>query len=612
MLYPTAAEWTSWGISDECHQFFSLHWTELFDSDTPDTWQVRTCGVKTVLAEIETHARTPATHPATFRHLLDELAGMVSRDIVLAECFPFVTAYLATISEGDIPQEQVEKLRAFAAVVRGNLADYWAEGVKSLVAELRSPRTNEKKRLYDLTMNVAVETAARGHSRDYLHQLFRRTVMAVSEKPFPERVRDMFDALAAGQSDYRCTFKVEGVRHDMQDRFPADIKLTIGKRTGVLSGKVASFFERAASEEVFLELSTQAVDPEAAHERAVQRLGRVFAGLNLYAIDKRFNVKRAATLVESLQDGSAVLISIRQGLATHYLGSYETLLDRTELLFDVVGTGDSPDAARVEAAIQYHRLALQAGTDEARLVNLWIGLEALFEREDGSIIGRVCDAVAPCVSVDNLRKTLIANAVYVRFLWQKTNTTDEFLKLFLNSTDRELDLDDLCRVLLVPPGSPEIMELDRLCSGHPLIRHRLFRTQKMILREAKEVAANLEFTCRNVGWQLRRIYRERNAIVHTGRGGNSLAHLTQHLHSYFMKTVSAVLVELKRCPQWSLREVMDHRRRLFDHVVYFFRTTPGHKIARRSLIGAENCLTVQTEPFAWAAPRSKNTDAGPG
>jgi hypothetical protein len=54
MLYPSAADWAEWGILDECHQFFCLHWAELFDPQTPDTWQVRSCNIKTILRELET------------------------------------------------------------------------------------------------------------------------------------------------------------------------------------------------------------------------------------------------------------------------------------------------------------------------------------------------------------------------------------------------------------------------------------------------------------------------------------------------------------------------------------------------------------------------------
>ena len=608
MLYPTPDDWSRWGISDECHQFFSLHWTELFDPDTPDTWQVRTCNAKSLMAEIESLARTPGTHPGTFRPLLEEAIGMVGRDIILAERFPFVADYLGTWPKGDVAADKVGELGRLAAVIRGNLADYWQAGMQLLEAELRTPKPGEKKRLYDLTMNVAVETAARGHSPDHLRQTFIRSVLTVSGVPFADRVKGVFDDLAADPAGYRCVFKVEGVRHDLAPHFPSDVALTIGKRPDPMAGPAVEFFQNVATDEVCLAVTTRAADPEAAHRQAVQRLGQVLAGVNLYSIERRLDLKRTKALVEPAGGGPGVLTAGRRGLGSHYLGSYEALQDRAELLFNAMRPGGSPDAARVTAAVQYHRLALQAGTDEARLVNLWIAIEALFERDDGSIIGRVCDGVAPCVAVDNLRKTLVGLAVYVRFWWRRQKSEVEFLKLFPNSTERTLDPDDLCRVLLLPSDAPEVKELFRLCAGHLLIRHRLFRAGRMILGEPKEVAANLEFTHRNVGWQLRRIYRARNAIVHTGHGGEALPQLTQHLHSYFMKTLNALLVELDRRPRWTLREAVEHRRRLYGHVVNFYRTTPGHQIARRSLLDAGNCLTVQEEPFAWtpavAGPQS--------
>ncbi|MGA2254384.1 MAG: hypothetical protein ABSG53_06970 [Thermoguttaceae bacterium] len=52
MLYPSPDDWSEWGITDECHQFFCLHWAELFDPETPDTWQVSACNVKTILREL--------------------------------------------------------------------------------------------------------------------------------------------------------------------------------------------------------------------------------------------------------------------------------------------------------------------------------------------------------------------------------------------------------------------------------------------------------------------------------------------------------------------------------------------------------------------------------
>jgi hypothetical protein len=301
-------------------------------------------------------------------------------------------------------------------------------------------------------------------------------------------------------------------------------------------------------------------------------------------------------LVKDSAGNQSVIRSRR--LNSSHLGSYESRQIKLDLLFRVQQSIHEIDADQLSAALQYHRLAMLATSNEARLVNLWIALEALCQGGDGSIIERVSTRIAPCVSLENIRKTIVSLALYVRFLWSETDVKD-FLGLFPASTEDRLAPDDLLALLLRPRDDPNIVRLCELCARHPLILHRLFRAKTITLSSPKSVAANLETTRQNVEWQLKRIYRARNAIVHTGRGSPLLPQLTQHLHCYFMKTVHSVLIELDHHPGWSIRDALENRRRLFSHVVQFFQRTDGHKISVRSLLEPQECMNPQLAPFAW-------------
>jgi len=97
MLYPSEKDWEKWKISDECHKFFVLHWNELFDTQTPDTWQVRTCNIVTLLEEMIDAARIAEGFDAyrgVLRSILDEAFPVVSRDAIVKTYYPFVPAYL--------------------------------------------------------------------------------------------------------------------------------------------------------------------------------------------------------------------------------------------------------------------------------------------------------------------------------------------------------------------------------------------------------------------------------------------------------------------------------------------------------------------------------------
>jgi hypothetical protein len=364
------------------------------------------------------------------------------------------------------------------------------------------------------------------------------------------------------------------------------------------------FYKKAPKDGISLTVQVEAADPEAARHQAEKRLGELFAAKNLFSMEDRFGIKVQTALAED-EEGNRTIVGHRR-LGSHHLGTYDARVLKVDLLFRVqehLQKVSPSDASQLAAAIEYHRLALLATSDEARLVNLWIGLEALCQGGEGSIIERVWSKVAPCVAIDNVRRTLVSLSIFLRKLWKDENNAD-FSALFPNSNKDHLKPDDLARVLLLPNGHDEQKNLCKLCLKHQLILHRLFRAQSMMLNRPGSVRENIEYTRQNVEWQIKRLYRARNAIVHTGSSNLLLPQLTQHLHCYLVKTIHSILTDLDRQPLWTIRDSLEHRLKLFEHVVELFGSAEGHKIALASIMDPEACLLVQTEPFAWQPPQA--------
>ncbi len=611
MLYPSPDDWAAWGIADRCHQFFCLHWAELFDPETPDTWQVRACNIKTILRELIEASRMADGFDAyrgVMRSILDEAVSVVNLDAILKNRYPFVSAYLAPWAKGDIGKEAVPEIERLAIVLLGNLDGYWDDGVQLLKETLRHADEGKKKELYALTMNVAVETVARGRSPNHIRQTFLATVLASSTAPFLDRVANVFAQYATHGTKYKCLFLTQGVKKKDAEGLPSDIELGFGKPAGP-ADPTDSFFKGDPT--VWLSVDVEADDPEEAKNKADKRLGELYAGLNLFSIDDRFGFKVPDALVVD-EAGEKTIVGQRR-LGSHYLGSYDSRLLKADMLFRVqehLRRTSPSDASQLAAAIEYHRLALLATSDEARLVNLWIALEALCQGGEGSIIERVWRHISPCVSVENVRKNLVSLSIYVKGLWDHGDPC-AFLPLFPNSSETRLDPSDLAAVLLLPTGHADQNRLCDLCAKHPLILHRLFRAKTMMLEDAKAVAANLEFTCRNIEWQIKRIYRVRNAIVHTGSATALLPQLTQHLHCYLIKAIHTVLIDLDHQPRWRIRDSLEHRLKLFEYVVDFFRKKPDHEIGAAAITAPETCLRPQTAPFAWPSPRAPAAAAAP-
>jgi hypothetical protein len=606
MLYPTAQEWKDWGIKHECHQFFCLHWTELFDPETPDTWQVRACNIKTILRELIDASRIADGFDAyrgVMRSILDEAFAVIKRDAILENFYPFVSAYLEPWRKGDIGEKAVPEVDRLARVILGNLEGYWENGVKLVKSLLEKADKGKKKELYAATTNLAIETVARGRSLSHIREQFIATVLIKSDVAFLGRVEAVFAGYAPLTKKYRCIFLTEGIGKGDAKGLPPDIKLSFGRPTDLAEGPAQDFFKLASNVGVSLIVELEAADPEAARRQAEKRLGELFAAKNLFSIDDRFGIKVANALVDDVESGAKTIVGHRR-LGSHYLGSYESRNLKVDLLFRVqehLQKVSPSDAAQLAAALEYHRLALLATSDEARLVNLWIALEALCQGGEGSIIERVWSRIAPCVAIDNVRRTLVSLSIFVKNLWT-TENRDQFLALLPNSTKDHLDPQDLAKLLLLPDGHEDLKTLCKLCLHHPLLLHRLFRAKTMMLERPGTVRENIEYTRQNVEWQIKRIYRVRNAIVHTGGTNLLLPQLTQHLHCYLVKAIICVLTDLDRQPLWRIRDSLEHRLRLFDHVVALFGKMEGHKIAIASIMDPEACMVLQTPPFAWPSP----------
>ena len=83
-------------------------------------------------------------------------------------------------------------------------------------------------------------------------------------------------------------------------------------------------------------------------------------------------------------------------------------------------------------------------------------------------------------------------------------------------------------------------ELYGECKDFHLLRFRLFSLAET-LKEPKMVTNMLENHSKKVSWQLRRLYRTRNLLVHAGRTPSYLSTLIENGHDYLDLVLNEVL-----------------------------------------------------------------------
>lgn len=617
MIFPDEATWRRWGIAEESHRFFVLRWDELFGENTFDTWQVRTCNVPSILNEILETVRVGQTHApylVNLEYLLDEATMLASRDFVVSKDFPFVRQSLSSLAsqyqnlKGQ-KNPDWDGFRSCVNVIAGNLRDYRKMVIIRLRSLMGSPPSRYKNDLYDLTMCLAIDLAASGYSTPFLRSGIE-ILQDSAQADFGSRLERFLAQYDGSERGYECRFLVA---------LPDPKTFPTSEISGVTISRPAPLGGLGPEERAFYGQDTgaliaavrvTALDSITARDSASEKLGKFFSLSRLYHISKVACLRKPTSLViPEGQQGRRVEPDIsRLGYLRDSRNAAEKLTDLAVLLSQL----HQEDVESLTSSLQYHDLALAATTDNIRLVNLWIALECLVRRGHTSIIDAICTVVPQGMATGYLYRAVKALAIDLHAIWRKR--TPNPLALLLHQpygpTPHEL-LD----VLLEPNDGPRMDALQTLVSPNPLLIYRISRLRDHMLRGPKDLGDALTAHKRNVEWQLRRIYRSRNHVMHRGTSPVGTRHLIQHLHGYVVITLHNTVHDLQLHPRWSIADTFEHRRLIYEHLLDRLGNYEGSALSVRALLNPSLALRQQRTPLAWVSaqgPAGVPSQAGAG
>lgn len=360
------------------------------------------------------------------------------------------------------------------------------------------------------------------------------------------------------------------------------------------------FYADAKGTDFFARVRVRALDPFRAREIAAERLANAFAAITLYRPNDVYEIKGADALVS--MDGSAPELVPPDTFGFSYLKDARDVGTRLEKLLGTVAAAPPDTAETLSAAIQYHRTATMAATDEARLVNLWIALECLVGGVgEGSVVDRICRYVPSSIALTNGAKLIRGISIYLRHVMRQGDTA-AFLEILPNSKPGYVDPFDVLSVLREKRNGKRISGLYKLCGDHPLVCYRLYRVRHHTLGRPMTYRDSLRTHRQNVDWQLRRIYRARNEVMHRARAPVQAKHLIQHLHTYLVLTIYGLVHEMEtRSAPWGRETALEHRYALFEHYVSLLNKDDGCLIGLRGVLFPEESLRPTTRDPAWPA-----------
>mgnify|MGYP001001387558 FL=1 len=212
---------------------------------------------------------------------------------------------------------------------------------------------------------------------------------------------------------------------------------------------------------------------------------------------------------------------------------------------------------RVLSALELHSLAIASSEPRIRLINLWSALESLAGCcEAESVIGRVLSLVVPMLVWRRVDKVVRYTAIAVQQFgdskqeWSYGSGFTRSHETFVHPWDMMLTL---CR----PKHHQDIEQLLAFCGQHPLLVFRVFRLWQQ-LHNPKVLRQTLSLSRERIEWQLWRIYRARNLLIHDGVEVPFLGTLLDNLQYYTSLVIQRIIHGMKIDPQWGVRESLEY------------------------------------------------------
>lgn len=521
--------------------FLVRAWREQFDPFTCDTFQPRLHNSASLVEELEDLVSRGDERSRWWGHVgkvRDELSAVVTEE---ADAL------------GSLPEYRwnVQRLLGLKS----------AASVRHACAVVRAARPAYEQRIAEMARGAFFGLPK---SKQSSHLALRRLATLAMQRSCPEvetfpvnqpiedgKVADaIIRSVQAGSEEYEVVFVVAGDAKRMQ-QVVRKVDFDLAKSSRLPAEEVRSLTEQHPQIR-FVRRSLRAGSPRQAINESRRHLGRAVDLCNLYHNEAELQVLDEVFWRYS---GGTYCLQRQSEQA------FRRLYPRRQAVRDTHGSLDLVSEARMDprllSALELHSSALAVSERQLKLINLWSSLECLSGCCEGNTVtGRVLHLLVDLLVWRRIEKVVGYLAIGCKNLAERVGSEDFGAGFSPRSSKHHVDRGEMFRALCAPHDSGPIVELLRFASADPLLCFRIWRIWHEFHRP-KRLREKLIRSRRRIAWQIVRIYRARNLLVHHGYETPHLGPLLDNLQYYCSSALQRVTHGLKRDPSWGVRDVIE-------------------------------------------------------
>jgi hypothetical protein len=516
----------------------------MLGADTYESFRVRTLDLKSRVRELQIVSLEVAREKVPIQSLepcLSELRKSFSTDhiasqIICGEIDLFNSRWGDRVTPGELGS-----LRKFLAAIYEKLDGPYRSGIESAIIDVSyTPKLKDKTK--SLINHYCSTLINDGYSREYILQEINKRFFTNDIKKVEKRTLQRFFSIFNGEkrtyiiiipvsiamaSYIAKVFPVEGAVKALND-LPNDAKIALENQKNYdASSKYFFFVNKSVDPYTALRVTDQII----AAMVAMSYLGR--RGISLewqrYGYVKTARAKGGQIVSMS----ELVLQKQNTRLSKRVISELAAPADKILTQF----TEESTD--RLISAVNIGAISRNSSRPENQLIALWSAIEVLLSDppKGTARIVHYVDSLAPCICIKYTRRYIVAFFDELRVHYPK------HLRDFFRDEGFDLSLDqytNFTKLLFLPEHKDLHANFCKPIANNPLALYRLWKLEQNFGTKGA-LYHSLKSHEQRVRWQLFRIYRTRNTIVHNGKMPSFLIPLVINVFEYFRGAMGPIM-----------------------------------------------------------------------
>lgn len=475
---------------------------------------------------------------ANLIHVLQEIEWSIGGDFLAKSMLDIDLGYYILKDEQSSLQEKRKRLSALSRTL--SPIRYLSECKKTILL-----RTKSKKDLDFLAKAFTTTLINLGYSKSYIYNytlefFFSNGGKQIDSNVHLENYLKFFD----GKSHYfDALFLVSPLIKEVSSSVKAFNIEVDEVKLDDLKDAIDKFnflkINEATDYEYVRINSIRAFDPQTARIEAERKIDNLSDLFSLFYHKRPIDWKREAILLKKCCEMSSSLERPHKGaMEKGFDLKPEKAAKALNYLISMFALRDKSSFQKFNRVADLHGICVSNDVVENQLVNLWTAIETLVPSHVGSSkINGIITFIAPFITVNYISR-LLGRFVADLCLWDK-HKTRKLLNKVPNSHGSSLLVKTL-NLLAINSNRELRDELYTALKDFHLLRYRAF-TLSEFLSDKDKLKNLIETHKRKVAWQVRRIYRTRNLIVHSGRTPKYTESLIENGHDYLDQMMAGIM-----------------------------------------------------------------------